>query len=59
MQIYIIPSRPFLAIFSRGWVRIYGFLFIRFRRVWFMGVVVVVVVVVKFQLLLEVRVYSL
>ena len=53
MQIYIILSCPFLAIFSRGWVRIYEFLFIRFRSaVHGEGAV-------KFQLLLEVRVYNL
>ena len=49
MQIYVIPSCAFLVL-SCGCVKIYEFLFIRFRRVWFMRVVVV-----KFQLLLEVQ----
>ena len=52
MQLYVLPSCAFLAITPASGVRIYEFLFIRFCRIELMEVVVV-----KFQLLLKVRVY--
>ena len=50
MQIYFVPSCAFLAIFLSSRMRIYELLFIKFRRVWSVGVV-------KFLLLWKGRVY--
>ena len=37
MNIWVMHSCSFLAIFSGDQVRIYEFLFSKFRRVWFVG----------------------